>query len=237
MSATYQMAHIHVSLYDPKRSIPESNNHWLAKLVWKSNEKAGRQAHASRCLSIPVWQPKLAGEDRDFLDMLIEYVQEKQKQAAHAYVTKLLDEGKEATTIPSEVVNPATILSAWQEEQSASDESRGKLSGKEIKTWFKDQLEGLVIQAFAEKKGYSLETINEDQLKKLEQLSNGYAAMFEKLAAPKPDIKREVVESMVVVADLLPSDRLDFDPIFRKVKNKLDKMNKPEETISLEELL
>ena len=230
------MAHIRthhpVSLYIADKSKPETSADRLVRLGWKSNEKTGRVAHSARCFSIPVWQPDLSGNDKAYLDILVEAVELRQNQMAHKYVTQMLElNNGVCNDIPAELLTPEAVLIQFNSEEASGDSSRGKLSGDQIGNWFNEKISGLFIEAVAEKKGWTAEgyQVSEKQLKELEQTANCYRATLQKLAAPTPKVDVSTAKQLRKAVELLGDGRKN-DVIARKLETKLEAIiNPPEE--------
>lgn len=227
-----------ISMYIAGKSHTEQPGDRLIHLVWKSNTKEGRVAHSSRCLSVPMWQPLLTGEDTNFLDMLRDAFEDRQNKIAHRYVTTMLDSnGGVCNDIPVEYLAPETVLADFIEEQETAT-NRGKLSGDQIKEWFEVTLRPLIEAKIAENNGW-MEAgfqMTEEHEKKVRQIASGYRATMEKLAAPKPLVEMKTAKQLMKAVDLLPS--ITSDPVGMKLKGKIDRILNPpvEEMISLADL-
>jgi hypothetical protein len=205
----------------------------IVVLGWKGNTKTGREAHSARYISIPQWFPVLNGEDKDFVDILIDAVEMRQKATAHKYVTMMLEtNGGVCNDIPAELLEPRQILAEFLSEESDSDSSRGKLNAKQIETWYEETLSHLVMLAIAEKSGMiTLESkeLTKEQEKKLEQMSNGYCAVLARLAAPTPKVNISEAKQLKMAIELM-GDAKDTNIIARKLERKLETIiNPPEE--------
>jgi hypothetical protein len=202
-------------------------------LSWKGNTKTGREAHSARYISIPEWSPDLTGNDKAYVELLIDAVEMRQKLTAHKYVTMMLEKnGGVCNDIPMELIEPKQILADFLSEESDSDSSRGKLNAEQIMSWYKENLSHLVMLAIAEKSGMiTLESkeLSKEQEKKLEQMSNGYQAVLSRLAAPTPKVNISEAKQLKMAIELL-GDAKDTHNIARKLERKLDNIiNPPEE--------
>lgn len=212
----------------------------LVILSWKGNKTTGREAHSARCVSIPMWTPELSGPDKDFVDILVNAVELRQKATAHAYVTNMLEtNGGVCNDIPAELVSPQAILSAFLAEDT-EDNSRGKLSGEQIGGWFVEKLEGLIHMSIATSKGWLEDgyQMSPEEEKKLKQASAGYKATLERLAAPQPRVDISTAKALRKAVELL-GDAREMDTIARKLERKLEAIINPskENDFSLEELM
>jgi hypothetical protein len=227
-----------VSMYIAGKSRTEQPGDRLIHLVWKSNTKEGRVAHSSRCLSVPMWQPLLTGEDTAFLDMLRDAFEDRQNKIAHRYATMMLDSnGGVCNDIPAEYLAAETVLADFIEEQER-DSTRGKLSGDQIKEWFEVTLRPLIEAKIAENNGWmeaGFQMTTEHE-KKVRQVASGYRATMEKLAAPKPNMEIKTAKQLMKAVDLLPT--IQNDPVGMKLKGKIDRILNPpaEEAITLADL-
>lgn len=226
------MAHVrtrHPVSMKTDKSQPEQPNDRLVTLVWKSNEKAGRVAHSTRCFSVPMWQPDISGPDRAFIDMLVEAVELRQNAKAHKYVTELLNAGNACLDIPADILEPSAILADYELEQASGEGSRGKLSGEQIAAWFDAILRDTVEAGIAEKQGWlepSYE-LTDDNMKKMKQVANGFKACMAKLAAPQPKVDINTAKALQKAVDLLPSEARKKDIIAIKLTKKLDAIINP----------
>lgn len=180
-----------IALYDAKKSVAESAADNLVILGWKGNEKQGRVGHLARCFPCPKWFPELMGDDKEFLDILVDAVEARQKLTAHKYVTEMLDRGEKCLEIPAYLLEPRQILADFQEEQENGDGRGKKLSSLEIKVWFQEKLAETVQMQIANAKGWLEDgfQMSPEQLKSCEQTSNLYRSLMEKLASPAPKIE------------------------------------------------
>ncbi len=238
------MAHIRtahpVMLYIAGKSQPETGLDRLVVLTWKGNKTTGREAHSARCLSVPVWTPRLDGDDKHFSDLLVDAVETRQKAKAHAYVTNMLEtNGGVCNDIPADVLSPETILADFFAEESDSDSSRGKLSGAQIGAWFKEVLQPLMEAHLADKSGWLADgyQMSEEQAKKLSQAANGYRACMERLASPTPKVDVPTAKQLLKAVELLGGDS-DRDMVARKLARKIEVIINPpvEKVVTLEML-
>lgn len=231
------MAHVRthhpVSLYIADKSKPETSADRLVRLGWKSNEKTGRVAHSARCFSIPIWQPDLSGNDKAYLDILVEAVELRQNQMAHKYVTQMLELNNGiCNDIPADILSPEAVLAQFNSEEASGDSSRGKLSGDQIKVWWEDKVSTIFQATVAEKKGWLVEgyQASEQQVKELEQTANCYRATLQKLAAPTPKIDLATAKQLRKAIELIGEERKQ-DVVARKLDAKLEMIiNPPEES-------
>lgn len=219
------------------KNAPELPTDNLIRLVWKSSEKKGRTAHASRNVSIPIWQPNLGGKDSDYLVLLVEKVAELQKLAAHAWVTAELDSGNTVHFIPGEIVDPRNVLEAWLTDQES--ENKGMISAAQVETWYLTRLQDIVMTRIAAKNGFLREgyvpTDNEN--KRLAQTSRNYLSVLSRLAAPMPKIDSNMAEALLSAINLIPKSDLDSDYMAGRLLSKLSRLAKPkEEKIQLDAL-
>lgn len=218
------MAHVRVnhpiSIFTDK-SRPEAPNDRLVILRWKSNEKAGRKAFENRCFSVPMWSPELSGKDDKFVEMLVDSFEKRQTKIAHAYVTEILTNGYECPHIPADLLSPEQVLSDFLMEDE-KDGSRGKLSGEQIGIWFTDKLSHVIMLRIADKNGWMADghVMTGEQEKKLQQASNGYKAVLERLAAPSPKITIPMAEGLVTAIRLW--EECEQDVVGKKLLKKLD---------------
>lgn len=235
------MAHVRknhpVMLWTGKQTA-ETGLDRLCKLTWKGNSSTGRVAHSARCLSIPVWQPNLSGDDAAFLPMLIDALEQRQNKIAHAYVTMMLDTNNGVCNdIPADILEPAVILADFMSEES-EDGSRGKLSGDQIKAWFDDRLREVVQYKIASNQGWMEEgyTISSDDERKLNQTANQYRELLTRLAAPKPNVDIKSAKVLQSAIDLL-GDAKNADSVAIKLQSKITNiLNPKDEVITLEML-
>lgn len=231
-----------VSNYVAGKSKVENATDRLLVLTWKGNKTTGREAHSARCISVPGWVPQLAGEDREFIDMLIDAFQERQKKIAHTYVSEWLDQAGNngmCNTIPADVISPESVLENFQNED-VEDGSRGKLSSDQIKGWYEEKLKEVVIFTLASKKGWMVDSyqLTEAEEKQLVQASNGYRATLERLAAPSPRVDMNTAGMLKRAVELLPVQDRENDLVARKLVRKLDAIlcPKKESEITLDSL-
>lgn len=236
------MAHVRknhpLSLYISGKSKPESGLDRLIVLGWKSNTKTGREAHSARCFSVPMWSPKLEGEDKGFIELLVSAFEERQRKTAHTWVTEFLDtNGGVCNDIPAEILEPNKILSDFLSEDSEDGGSRGKLSGDAIGAWYTEKLAPMVMLAVAEKKGWMVEDyqMTAEQEKQIQQTSNNYRSLLERLAAPSPKVDISTAKALRKAVELLGEAK---DIIATKLDRKLEAIiNPPVGTESLIDLL
>jgi hypothetical protein len=232
--------HHPISMYIAGKSKAVESGDRLIVLGWKSNEKTGRKAHSARCFPIPQWQPELTGKDADFVEMLVDAVEQRQKLAAHSWITEQLDiNNGVCNDIPASMLEPRTILSQFLDEQE-NDESRGKLSAAQIGVWFNEKLASLVMMTIATKKGWLEDSyqMTVEQEKQVEQATNGYRAVLERLASPKPVVTIEMATQLKKAVELLPEADRCMDVVARKLDRKLVSIINPpaEKQISLMDL-
>lgn len=223
------MAHVR-SHYPVKtlteKSVPEMAGDDLIELRWKSNEKAGRKAHSSRCVSLPAWQPSLDGIDKSYLPMLIEAFNGHRKAIVHTYVTGLLEGGQvEGLDIPAEMVTPAAILEAWEADDK--DGSRGKLSKLGIETWFEDRIRDMLVVTLADKNGIDPELMTEEDLARFSKSADNYKRVLAMLASPTASVKIDQAKLLVKCVDILPTDARSSDPVYTKLAKRLDGIINP----------
>lgn len=227
-----------VGMYTPK-SKPETSLDRLVVLSWKGNTKTGREAASARCFSVPIWQPDLSGNDKDFMEILIDAVEQRQKQVAHKYVSEMLESNRGVCNdIPASLLEPKNILALFLNEDS-DDGSRGKLSGEQIKIWFQEVLSPVIQAKIADTKGWLVDGFNMtvEQVKSLEQASNGYRATMERLAAPQPKVDVNTAKQLQKAIELLGEVR-ESDMVARKLDRKLEAIiNPPEDKVVSLELL
>jgi hypothetical protein len=222
-----------LSLYDANKSKPETAIDRLVVLSWKGNTKTGRVAHATRCFSLPSWTPQLSGDDRDYVEILIEAVFQRQKATAHKYVTEILDEAGICNDIPASLLEPSAILTAFLDEEN-EDTSRGKLSGEQIAAWYEDKLAPLVSYTISEKQGWLVDgyQMTKEQEKTVMQASNGYRATLARLAAPQPKVEITLAKQLQFALGLLGTKECETDIVARKLGRKLEAIiNPPAESL------
>jgi len=213
-----------VGLWTGKQQ-PETALDRLVVLGWKGNKTTGREAHSARCFSIPTWIPNLTGDDRQYIDMLVDAMEERQRLTAHAYVTEVLNRGDVCNDIPAALLEPSAILADFEMEQEQGDSNRGKISAAQIGAWFTATLDPLVQASVAAKNGWLEDsyTMTEADAKKLKQVANNYRATLEKLAAPKPMVDINTGLALQKAMALLESE----DGISRKLAKKIDRIINP----------
>lgn len=207
------------------KQVAESPLDRLVVLSWKGNKTTGREAHSARCISIPNWTPNLEGKDIAFVDLLIDAMEERQRLAAHAFVTESLGRGDMCNDIPAAMLDPDEMLKQFEIEQEEGDGKRGKISSAQIGAWFNDVLGPLVQHSVAVKQGWLADgyDMTEDNAKKLQQVANNYRATLEKLAAPKPSVDVNTGLALQKAMSLLESE----DGISRKLMKKIDRIINP----------
>lgn len=230
------MAHIRthhpISMYIAGKSTAQHGDR-LITLSWKGNKTTGREAHSARCFPIPQWIPNITGPDAKFLEMLVDTVEQRQKQVAHAYVTMMLDtNGGVCNDIPADMVSPEAILAAFEMED-AEDGSRGKLSAEQIGSWFTERLAPLVMLKVMENKGWDVEpSLTSEQEKQLQQSANSYRAVLQRLAAPQPKVDVNTATMLKKSVELLGEER-NNDTTARKLSKKLDIIINPPDSAEI----
>lgn len=226
-----------INLYNGKQ-VPETGLDRLAILGWKGNVKVGRVAHATRCLSIPVWTPVLHGDDSIYVDILIDRMETLQNMKAQIYATEMMESNNGVCNdIPAYLLDPANILEEWLIEQEERESgNRGKLSQVQIKAWFANNLQSLIVESYAANKGWLADGYNmsAEELKQAEQVANNYRAILEKLSSPvvPKEVTIKVATSAKAALGLLGKD--NNDPIARKLGKKLDRIIEPPKAIAIE---
>jgi len=229
------MAHIRtahpVALYIANKSKPETNVDRLVTLTWKSNEKKGREAHSSRCFSVPVWQPSLSGIDSHYLPMLVDAFETLQESIAHKYVSDILNKGQNCLEIPAYLLEPGAVLATFEESQE-NKRNGSKLSKEGIKAWFHNTMHDILIANIAEKRGWLSDnhTMTNDERTKLNQAAAQYCALLEKLAAPSPDVNVDTAKALQKAIDVLPNELKTTDVTALKLSTRLDNIINPKAT-------
>jgi hypothetical protein len=225
------MTHVRTSYpltpYNGKQ-VPEQPGDRLVVLTWKSSEKTGKIAWPSVCFSVPSWVPELIGADCEYLPMLIASFEARQKSIAFQYATEMLGKDGRCMDIPADTVSNDVVLLDFIEEQE-KDEHRGKLSEEQIKTWFAQTMEPMLIIKLAEAKNWIADgyEMSEQEHKKLKQSAANYRALLQKLAAPTPDVTTDTAKQLKHALNSCGVVDGQLDQIANKLNKKLDKIINP----------
>lgn len=217
----YERKTIGVHMYHDKAQV-EFPGDRLVVLRWKGNTTTGRVAHSARYVSVPVWSPKLEGQDRAFLPMLQEAFEQAQKEMIHAKVTDALERKEQITALSASEFTPEMILADWESKEGAGGESRMKLSAEAIKTWYDSTLNDVLVLTLAERQGLEADSLDEAGLVKLQKASDNYKKVLSMLASPKPVVTIDQSKLLMKALDLLPMEMRGKDAVLARMVKKLE---------------
>lgn len=184
--------------YDPQLPITVDKTERVVKCLYKETKdkvtgkikKAGINSYIkvpTAHLNTEVVQKELV----TLLPILIQYLQtEEDKIIKEAHRTGSIGFG-------------ASYFSLNKVIEFIETETQGaRLNSEQIHTWFEEDVEELLMVAFAEKSGVSIANPTEAELAKLQLISEAYKAKFGSLASGKTHYRKEDVELLQKVLDI-----------------------------------
>jgi len=100
----------------------------------------------------------------------------------------------------------------------------GRFNKEQLEAWFTATLESTLILNLQIKLGIDdLESAEAEDLGKLQNIVNGYKAVFSSLAAPKASVLKEDAQRMLKLIGLEFADPADQDSLTRKIVVKINK--------------
>ena len=207
--------------YDPKAPVTTSEKDYrIAKVMYKRNNKTGKIAGANSCLIIPAMDETSImshlGELMPHFRSFLEAEQDKMIKEAHL----------KSVSFVSPVDIDIKSIVQFLESESVS----GRMNKELIELWFTTHLQESLTLLFADKLGMTIERY-QDETSKLYLTVQVYKNLFTKMASNTVSYQKPEAEKLLQAIEVCEVSGDDLVTI--KIKEKLDKMINPVNTMEL----
>lgn len=210
--------------YSPKSPVTAQAGYRVATVLYKTNNKTGKIAGSNSCLIIPSLTDQVI---KDNQDKLLAHVKHMLELEQNRMIKEL--HLKKVTFVEPALISFDAILASLETESVS-----GRINKDMIVAWFASYIQDSLILLFADKLGCEIERY-QDVTSKLFLTVKVYSDMFGKLASNTTNYQPTEAKQLMQALTVCTTENVAAlnDVITIKIKEKLDKMINPVNTMEL----